>query len=241
VIVISGHQPAFNPWVGYMHKIIVSDKFVFMDDVQFEKNSFINRNQLLNKNGPFWLTLSVSTKGHLNKTIDDMVIMDNNWRKKHLNSLQMTYGKSPYFKEVFSLLEDIYNFKSDSLSDFIFNSLIKNLEYLDMNTSKIQRGRELNIASKKENYVLDAVKKLNGHIFFFGKNGREYVDASYFLSKNVYPLFQSYVVNEYDQFNSDSFESHLGIWDIMFNHNKKDVVSCIMKNNLTKKDILSSF
>ena len=42
---ISGHQPAYLPWLGLIHKVMVADEFVFMDDVQFIGNDFIHRNR----------------------------------------------------------------------------------------------------------------------------------------------------------------------------------------------------
>ena len=43
---ISAHQPAYLPWAGYLQRIHMSDVFVLLDEVQFEKNSFTNRNQI---------------------------------------------------------------------------------------------------------------------------------------------------------------------------------------------------
>ena len=43
-MILSGHQPSY-PQVGLFHKIAI-DIFCFMDSVQYEKNSFINRNKI---------------------------------------------------------------------------------------------------------------------------------------------------------------------------------------------------
>ena len=64
-MLISAHQPAFMPWLGYLHKIAVCEKFVILDDVQFEKNSFINRNYIMGHNGPILLTVPIKLKNHL--------------------------------------------------------------------------------------------------------------------------------------------------------------------------------
>ena len=45
-MILSGHQPSYIPWLGLFHKIAISDIFCFMDSVQYEKNSFINRNKI---------------------------------------------------------------------------------------------------------------------------------------------------------------------------------------------------
>ena len=46
-ITVAIHQPAYLSWLGYFDKIMRSDIFLFLDTVQFEKDSFINRNQIL--------------------------------------------------------------------------------------------------------------------------------------------------------------------------------------------------
>jgi len=36
---IAIHQPQYLPWPGYFNKILQSDIFVFLDDVQYKKMS----------------------------------------------------------------------------------------------------------------------------------------------------------------------------------------------------------
>ena len=55
-MILSAHQPAYLPWLGYFEKIACADVFIFLDTVQFEKNSFINRNKIKTQQGPQWLT-----------------------------------------------------------------------------------------------------------------------------------------------------------------------------------------
>ena len=96
--IATAHQPAYLPWLGYFHKISLSDEFILLDSVQFEKNSFTNRNKIKVSNGEAWLTIPVEMKGHINRNINEMVIDEKfDWRKKHWNSLLMNYKKSPYF------------------------------------------------------------------------------------------------------------------------------------------------
>ena len=61
-MIITAHQPAYLPWLGLIHKIAISDVYVFLDNVQFEKNSFTNRNKIKTANGPIWLTVPVFLK-----------------------------------------------------------------------------------------------------------------------------------------------------------------------------------
>ena len=60
-MVISIGQPAYLPWLGYFHRIALSDVHVVLDHVQFERNSFANRNKVRSKAGPILLTVPVAT------------------------------------------------------------------------------------------------------------------------------------------------------------------------------------
>lgn len=55
-------QPTFLPWLGYFALIAQADDFVFLDDVQFARQSWQSRNQVAGPNGPVLLSLPVARK-----------------------------------------------------------------------------------------------------------------------------------------------------------------------------------
>ena len=57
---VSIHQPQYIPWPAYFDKIFQSNVFVFLDDVQFQKNGLQNRNQIKTPQGKTWLTLPIN-------------------------------------------------------------------------------------------------------------------------------------------------------------------------------------
>lgn len=52
---IACHQPNFIPWFPFFYKMAMVDKFVILNNVQFEKNGFQNRYNI----GDKWVTKSV--------------------------------------------------------------------------------------------------------------------------------------------------------------------------------------
>ena len=84
--IVAIHQPNFLPWIGYFYKIVKSDIFVFLDNVQYTKNSFINRNKIKTSQGEMWLTVPVSFSfGQLIRKVRINNLVD--WQKKHLRRL----------------------------------------------------------------------------------------------------------------------------------------------------------
>ena len=217
-MIISAHQCAYNPWLGYIDKILSSDVFVVMDDVQFEKNSFINRNKILQNNNEVMLTIPVKTKDYKTKTIKDIEVLDNNWQTKHLKSIEQSYKKSPHFDEVFSQLEPIYQLKSKYLCDYTNAYLEFICKYLEIET-KIVFASELDIKSKKLDYVIELVKKLGGDTFIFGSQGKNYADMDVLSQNSIKAVFQEYKHPIYTQ-RSDSFHKYMGIIDLLFNEER---------------------
>ncbi|MCC2671731.1 MAG: WbqC-like family protein, partial [Armatimonadetes bacterium] len=75
------HQPHYLPWLRYFEKIARSDVFIVLDDVQYEKNGFQNRNKIKTAQGWTYLTAPVMkpTQRPLNE-----IELDNRsgWREK---------------------------------------------------------------------------------------------------------------------------------------------------------------
>ena len=90
------HQPVFFPYLGVFDKIKDTDIFVLMDDDQYVKNSWFNRNRVkVCMNSKIkWLTIPVP-KGQSFFKIDKIKIeADGEWKKSHLNFLKENYSKS---------------------------------------------------------------------------------------------------------------------------------------------------
>ena len=102
-------QPAYLPWAGYFNLISKADIFVFLNDAQFEKHEWQNRNRILMNEAYHWITVPVSRNG-LDTKICEIKISENQpWRKKHLSMIRQTYLKCPYFdsiETVLSIIED---------------------------------------------------------------------------------------------------------------------------------------
>lgn len=98
-MIVSIHQPHFLPWLGYFHRIAASDLHIALDHVQFEKNSFINRNKVRTQKEWTWLTVPVWTTGSFGDlAIDKLRIAEgHNWRNKHWKTLKFNYRKAENF------------------------------------------------------------------------------------------------------------------------------------------------
>lgn len=234
-MMISAHQPSYNPWLGLLHKILLSDIFVVMDDVQFEKNSFINRNKILQNSNEIMLTIPVKTKEYKCKQIKEIEVLDNTWKIKHLKSIEQSYKKAKNFEVLFNEIKKIYEVESKFLIDYTNAYLNFLIKYLNIDT-KIVLASDLDIKSKKLDYVIELTKKVGGDIFVFGALGKDYANIEYLNKHKIKAYFQNYNHPQYTQLSND-FHPFIGIIDLLFNVDRNLIVDKILENNITKNQL----
>ena len=235
-MILSAHQPAYLPWLGYFHKIALADQFIILDHVQYEKNSFINRNKIKSANGPIWLTIPVKNKAHLNKSIAEMEI-DNqiNWQDKHWKAIYYNYKKAPFFRKYCDFFEDLYKRDWIKLSDIINCQLEYLLKEIRIET-KINNQSAFNIVGSKQELIINICHKFHAKEFIFGELGKDYADSDYFKSKGINIYFQNYHCPVYSQLWGD-FVPNLSIIDLLFNVDPKNLLDIIMMNNQSVGDL----
>ena len=62
--VLSCLQPTYIPWIPFFERIIESDVFIILDDVEYSKNSNHNRNCIKNNSKKLLLTVPINYKSH---------------------------------------------------------------------------------------------------------------------------------------------------------------------------------
>lgn len=105
-MIVAIHQPHYLPWLRYLAKMARADVFVLLDDVQYTKNGWQNRNRIKTANG--WAYLTVPVHGHPTDRIVDVRVADDRWRARHWRSLQAAYGRAPYFRRHAAFFEEFY-------------------------------------------------------------------------------------------------------------------------------------
>ncbi len=216
-MILSAHQPAYLPWLGYLHRIAISDQFVILDDVQFEKNSFTNRNRINIGGKASWLTIPVHLKGHMSTTIRDITIAQNiKWTSKHYKSISQAYQKSPFFHLHKEFFESIYQQEWSSLLDLNHALLSYLLEQFAIKTP-IAMLSDINVQGKKQELILDLCQKLSAKAFIFGVQGQDYVDKALFAEEGVEALFHHYKTPVYQPPKND-FVPDLSCVDVLFHY-----------------------
>ena len=99
-------QPTFFPWLGYFSLVKYSDTFIFLDDVQFEKRSWQQRNRVNSKNGELFISLPVFSKRLFEQKIAEVEVVNfQSVYNKLLRTLRHSYSKAVFFDECMEAIQ----------------------------------------------------------------------------------------------------------------------------------------
>ena len=94
-------QPTYLPWSGYFDLIDQVDVFILLDDVQFEKQSWQQRNRIKTPVGLQWLTVPVVFRGRLGQLIKDVEIRTADFCRDHCRAIELNYRRAEFFGTYF--------------------------------------------------------------------------------------------------------------------------------------------
>jgi hypothetical protein len=215
-MVVTIHQPAYLPWLGYFDRIARSDLFIFLDNVQFERNSFTNRNLIKTADGAIWLTVPVHLQDHLNKAITEIEIDEHHdWRRKHLRAIEQNYRRAPCFFGNYEKLAAAYASKESRLSELCFTQLKFWLAELKIAT-RLVRASELPVQERKSDLVLALCKHFGASTYLSGPIGREYLQEQQFAAAGIEVRYHDYEHPRYKQLYGD-FVPAMGVVDYWMN------------------------
>lgn len=215
---VSIHQPEHLIWLGLLYKIDISDIFVVLDDVQFTKNNFQNRNKVRIKDSFGWLTVPIKNHSLDTKIKDIEIAEDQKWRVKYLNTIRMNYGKAKYFDTYFPEIEKIINKKHKFLIDLNLDLLHFALNIFCISDKKIFFSSEMNIDTvfKKSELLVQICNFVKSDCYISGSGGREYLDINSFTKSGIDVEFIDFVISEYPQIH-DGFIHGMSFIDYLFN------------------------
>jgi hypothetical protein len=233
--IIGVHQPNFLPWIGYFKKMVDADVFVFYDDVQFPKGSYSNRVKFCFGSEPKWVTASV-LKHSSSDHIKDIQYQSGCWKSKSLRAIKTNYAKAPFFHDIFSMLESIFDFPSSSLVEFNINAIDCILKELGISVNTL-RSSSMGIETHSTDKLIDIIKNLKGTHYLSGRGGDNYQTVEEYSQAGIQLLYNDVQHLVYKQFNRNVFMPGLSIIDALFNHGE-GVKSLLLEPTLSSNGSL---
>lgn len=212
-------QPNYIPWKGYFDMINYVDEFIILDDVQYTKNDWRNRNKIQTDQGEQWLTIPIK-QTKLNQLINESKVSYRNWNEKHWKTLVQNYGKA----EGFQLFEE-YFFKlytqQKSLFlldiDLKFTQAINQL--LNINT-KITLSSDLKTTGSKTDKLVDLCSIIGASTYVSSPKAKAYLNETLFTNVGMNVEWYEYKTDySYPSIHQNQ-TPYISILDLIFNVGK---------------------
>lgn len=213
------HQPNFFPWLGYFDKIKRCDKFVVLDDVQYQKKggTWSNRVAINIQGQSKWITAPINRPNGL-WNINETTFQKTNWRDKIIKTLQANYSKAPFFKENKDFIFQLVNFEENNLSKYNLHTIVEVCKYLDINIEdKLVLSSDYNFQSSSNELLIDLTKATGCDTYMAGGGASEYQNIELFDREKLNFMHLNFEHPIYEQFNTKDFIKGLSIIDQIFN------------------------
>jgi hypothetical protein len=209
-------QSSYIPWKGYFDIIHDVDTFIFYDDVQFTYQDWRSRNRVIANGNPVWLT--VPTGGDIKRLVNEVVLPNSVWQKKHWSTIRHAYTKSPGFRDYAGLFEEIYLGKQwtslSEMNQYVTKTIAK--EILGIAT-EFRDSLEFEASGSKLDRLIDLLTKAGATHYLSGPAARSYIDPQRFEDAGIQLEYKDYAgYPEYKQLSND-FEHGVSILDMLFN------------------------
>lgn len=210
-------QSNYIPWKGYFDAINMADEFIILDEVQYTRRDWRNRNRIVTNNGLKWLSISVSAKGNYLESINKIHTVDQNWRKSHWSLLKENYRKAPHFDDMAPLLEHEYFGNTETNLSRINEGFIQLIvDFLGINT-KITRCEDYGVVGGKNERLIDLCEKANATRYLSGPAAKNYLDENLFRDSGLSVAWMDYSGYPcYPQLHGN-FDHQVSILDLLFN------------------------
>jgi hypothetical protein len=230
-------QPYFFPYLGYFSLLKNTDRFILLDEVQFIRHGWIERNRILKQTGG-WLYIKVPLIKHSRQTpIKDIRIDNNqNWRQSIASQLE-TYKKiAPHYSQISQLVTKTIASDYDNIVSLDKAALEAVLKYLGLNKKiEIFSKMKLRIETPRQadDWALNICMALGGVSEYWNPpGGQGLFNKSKYIRAGIDLKFLKPNLEEYNQ-RRQEFEPGLSIIDVLMFNEPRIVNEMLDKYEIT--------
>jgi hypothetical protein len=208
--------------MGYFDLIDQVDQFILLDDAQFGKQSWDQRNRIKSPTGLQWLTVPVITHGRMGQRLCDVEISDRQFWEKQLRAIEVSYGKSQYFDVYFPQVKELHCGAGAKLVDLNLELIRWIANELGLTTPMV-RSSILQVDGKRSERLVSMSKRMGATDYVSPRTAIYLLDdLQIFGESGVRVWFHNYTHPEYKQ-RFPPFCAYASVLDLMFNEGPRSL------------------
>lgn len=227
--------------MGYFDLIDQSTIFVFLDNVQFSKQSWQQRNRIRTAKGLEWLTLPIKVKGLYLQRIDQVnIVPDKSFPRKHLRALEFNYRRASHFQTYWPGLQHILSTGDTSLVALNIRIVRWMADEMGI-AARFQVATRMPVEGKRSELLVDICRKVGAKTYLSPVGSAHYLaeDQRVFCDNGIRVLIHNYEHPTYSQV-FEPFIPYASAIDLLFNEgrNALDIIRSGRRRSLSLEDFI---
>jgi hypothetical protein len=208
-------QSNYVPWRGYFDLIDSVDEFVLLDDAQYTKRDWRNRNRIKTAQGSRWISVPVQVSGRYTQAIYDTLVADEGWARSHWETIRQSYGRAAGGADALEFVQDLYaTVPGPRLTDLNRHFLERICERLGITTS-VTLSLDYEPLGAKTERLVDICVKAGATEYVSGPAARAYLEKDAFAAHGIgVSWFEYGPYPDYDQVHPP-FDPQVSILDVL--------------------------
>jgi len=217
------------------------DLFVHLDDVQYARKEWVNRNRVRSTKvqGWDWITASIKHGGELSQSLlETQIAYSNPWVKQVTKITQNAYKRTPYYHDFSPGLFNILNREFPSIADLNIALIDWGLQSFDI-TTKIVRSSSIESSGEKEEKLIYIINSLGGKLYVANNGAKAYIKPEVFTAAGIDFTFQDYTIGPYLYYDPQVLPP-LCFLDLLFMEGQEKGLEIIRAGRPVKPQIIPS-
>ena len=212
-------QPTFLPWQGFFGLVAAADDFVVLDDFQFQRHSFHQRNRIRLADGTeSWISVPVghARAGEFPTLAEATPVVDAKWRRRLKATLDQSYSRAAHHEALRGPIDEWIDAPFASVADM-------NIAFIQLVASILRfepswrRSSDIGSTGQRSERVLDLLRRAGARTYLCARGSHEYMAVDgLFPVDDIEVVFQDFQPQPYAQRRADTFMSHLSVLDALF-------------------------
>ena len=210
-------QSNYIPWKGYFDLINMVDEFILLDDVQYTRRDWRNRNLIKTANGTRWLTIPVQVKGKYTQNINETRVSDPLWGKRHWATIVQNYRAARCFGQIAPVLEPCFLEGGEEYLSRINFRLIKAICGLLGIKTRLSWSTDHVHEEGRNQRLISLCKAVGATRYVSGPSAEGYMDQALWVGSGIALSFIDYGdYPVYTQLHGE-FQHGVTVLDLLFN------------------------
>lgn len=210
-------QSNYIPWKGYFDLMNSVDEFILLDNVQYTRRDWRNRNLVKTPRGPVWLTIPVAVKGRYHQKICETVIDDPGWRRRHWKTLAHHYAAARRFREYREVFERLYLGTEERFLSRVNHRFMTAICGLLGIRTRISWSMDYRLVGGRTERLVELCRQAGASEYVSGPTAKGYLDERAFGEAGIAVRYMDYSgYPEYEQVHPP-FNHRVSVVDLIFN------------------------